>query len=210
MRPDVTSSNEIELRFAVMLINLQHLVQPPADFRQLCKAALDEKSLADLAGYRLDNSKLEQLATAAVRIRDANGGKLAGLTPFRLGLLANGTTDFLGAALTATTLRHGIDLHVVIGNYDQVLQEAINPASAIYAPPCDAVMLAVDHRGLPLQVQPGQDHRVQLQDAIDFLTDVHRARSRSARIASGQSLGSRSFLSSPWSRRWSGSANSRL
>ena len=40
--------------------------------------------------------------------------------------------------------------------YDQAIQESLNPGSALYASPLNAVLLAIDARGLPLRSSPGQ------------------------------------------------------
>jgi len=79
------------------------------------------------------------------------------LTGFRLGLVGNSTTDFLKPMLEASALRHGISLEVTASNFGQVMQDAMDPASPINAAKPDAVLLALDHRGLPFRT--GDDAR---------------------------------------------------
>ncbi len=80
-----------------------------------------------------------------------SGRNLASLTPFKLGILGNATLEPLVPALIATALRHGIDLECVGADYGLTLQEALSPDSAVNRAQPDAVLLAIDHRGLPLR-----------------------------------------------------------
>jgi FkbH-like protein len=153
-----------------MLSLLRHLPEPPADFRQRCRAASDERTLVRLAGHLLDGNKLDQLAQARVRVERSGQ-----LDPVRLGILCNASTDFLPAAITASGLRHSLDIAVALGDYAQVLQEAANPASRLYDPPCDAVLLALDSRGLPLTPGSGTPDGAQVEAAIEFLAETRDA-----------------------------------
>ncbi len=130
------------------------------DFVALCRSALNDDQhalgprLQYLASHGLDENDLNRLA-GLVRKAKAAGHSLAPLLPFRLGLLSNTTSDFIVQALTGTALRHGIDLEIIQGGFGQALQEALSPDSAINMADCDAVLIAIDHHSLPLQVLPG-------------------------------------------------------
>lgn len=150
-----------------MLIHLRHLPEPPENFRQRCREAKDSVELQKLAGFRLDGNKLDQLFQARKRLAAA-----VSLEPVRLALLSNASTDFLPSAISASALRYGLDVALAVGDYAQVLQEAFNPASRIYEPPCDAALLTVDHRGLPLLASLGADHAAQVDAAIEYLTET--------------------------------------
>ena len=82
--------------------------------------------------------------------RLAAGADLAPLVPFALGILGSSTLDFLAEALPAAAARHGVALHVTLAPYDQVMQQALDPASVIRSAGCSAVLVAVDHRWLKL------------------------------------------------------------
>jgi FkbH-like protein len=153
-----------------MLSLLGHLPEPPEDFRQQCRRATESKELLRLAGYRLDSPKLEQLARAKNRV-----GSSTGLDGFRLGILSNASTDFLPAAVSASGLRYGLDVSVVLGDYGQTFQEAANPSSAIYHPRCDAVLLAIDSRGLPLMNRIGAPHRDEVEGVMAYLKQIRDA-----------------------------------
>ena len=135
--------------------NLEWLPRPASDFFSRCKAALDltqgvGRELQALAGNALDSNQLVRLAGVIEKLR-AKDPDFKPLIPFRLGLLSNATTDFLVPALVATAARHGILLEVITGGYDQVFQEAFAPDSRVNRSAPDAVLLAIDYRGLPLQ-----------------------------------------------------------
>jgi FkbH-like protein len=84
-------------------------------------------------------------------------GTSQSLSPFRLGLVSNATTDFLQPFLVASALRYGIALELVTADFGQFVLEAINPQSSINVSRPDGVLLAVDHRGLPFRTTTGVD-----------------------------------------------------
>ncbi len=134
------------------------LPEAPPNFRErrqaLASSETPGRDLRLLATHALDFGQLETLAGAIAKLRAA-GADLRPLTPFRLGLLGNGTLDFVEPALIASAVRHGLDLDCIRGGYDQVLQEALDPASSINAAKPDAVLVALDYRALPLREFPG-------------------------------------------------------
>src|ERR1700674_2759765 len=134
---------------------LKWLEPPPDNFRELMRAALDDgertgDELRRLAKYSLDEPQLHQLGRAFIKAR-APETVWRGLTPFRLAILSNGTTGHLIAPLVATALRYGIDLHVLGFSYDESYVVAVSGDDRLkeFAP--TAVLVAVDHRGLPFR-----------------------------------------------------------
>lgn len=127
------------------------------DFRLRCRALADwplerEGAGAEamrLATQALDTSQLERLAGTITKLV-ARGVDLKPLTPFRLGVIGTGTLDLLIPPLVASALRHGVLLDCVTGHYGQIAQEALDPASTINSAKCDAVLIAVDYRSLPI------------------------------------------------------------
>jgi FkbH-like protein len=135
----------------------------PEDFSAQCRQLTAAPETPDdslgkrtqrLANHALDENQLNRLAKAIQKARDA-GHSFAPLTPFRLGLISNATSHFLVPVLVASAARHGIALECVEAEYDQVMQAALAPDSSINQAQCDAVLVAVDHRGLPLNAAPG-------------------------------------------------------
>jgi FkbH-like protein len=161
---------------AELYTNLAWLLPPTADFRQRCRAlasdAMPGRAIGHLAAYSLDESQLRHLALAIETAR-ADGKQLAPLTAFKLGLLGNATLEPLVPALVATAARHGIDLQCVKADYAQTLQEALAPDSIINRANPDAVLLALDHRGLPLHTAV-HDPQSAVADSIAFLDSMRR------------------------------------
>lgn len=138
---------------------LAWLPPPPADFAAACRAARYSphelgQRLQWLASHALDEIQLSRLAREVARAR-ATGSPLTPLMPFTLGLVSNATTDLIAPALVATALRHGIALDCITAPFGQVAQEALATESAIKRVQPDAVLVALDYRGLPLRPTPG-------------------------------------------------------
>jgi FkbH-like protein len=134
--------------------NLSWLPPPPADFAAQCRAALDSTEnlgnrLRALASFALDDNQLNRLSKVIGKAQQA-AESVAPLTPFRLGVLSNSTVDFIVPALVASAARHGIALTCASGDYDQVLQDALSPDSAIHRAKPDAVLVAIDFRAVRL------------------------------------------------------------
>lgn len=139
--------------------DLGWLPPAPADFAARAKALKGNagnvsKELQSLAGCRLDCNELHRLARLVGEARDREDG-VAGLTPLRVGLLSNGTTDFIVPAITGSGLRHGLAIECVIGPYGQFVQDALDPNSAVNRAGCDVVVLALDSRSYAMASTPG-------------------------------------------------------
>ena len=154
--------------------DLPWLVEPSEDFRLRVRALREPSSESraqaqQLARLRLDGNRLHSLGQAIARLVAANP---SGAT--RLGVLSNGTTDLLLPALGASALRHGAWLEVIGTAFDQVATEALDPASAINRSQCHLVLLAVDHRGLPLVATPGDltSARANLEAAFAYIDSI--------------------------------------
>lgn len=138
---------------------LRWLPRAPEDFSASLKAAQSSdgplgRELQALATSALDLNQLTKLAKLIAKAR-GEGKSLDPLIPFCLAVLSNSTTDFLVPGLVASAARHGIALEVVQPDYDQVVQEALNPDSRVNRSRPDAVLLALDFRALPLRPSLG-------------------------------------------------------
>jgi FkbH-like protein len=154
------------------------LPRPPADFRQLCKAAAGAyqdagKNVARLASFALDQSQLVHLAKTIAELRAA-GSSLAPLTPFKLGVLGNGTLDVLLPAFIASAARHGVALECVKADFGQTVQEALDSNSAINRAAPNAVLLSIDHRGLPLRAASHDSDAAiaAVKDSVDLIATL--------------------------------------
>jgi FkbH-like protein len=137
---------------------LAWLPPAPADFAAACKTLGSMSSVGPaswaLANHALDQNQLTRLGRAIGRAV-ADGRTLNPLESFRLGLIGNGTLELLIPILVATAARHGLALECIHADYGQVTQEALDPSSRINMAKPDAVLLALDYRGLPLQFIAG-------------------------------------------------------
>ncbi len=135
--------------------SLPWLPATPPDFKDRCRALETAEEppgpeLQCLAGSRLDAAQSRSLAGTIRRLRGA-GRDLAPLSDFRLGILANTTFDLILDCLPAAAARHGVAVEMLTTPYDQVMQQALDPASDINQARPDAVLVAVDHRWLGLE-----------------------------------------------------------
>ncbi|MBF0624333.1 MAG: HAD family hydrolase [Magnetococcales bacterium] len=133
---------------------LPWLLPPPQDFRDRCRE-LSGLTGADfaatarhLASHGLGYAQSDRLGRLLIQARVTRRAPLTP-TPFKLGILGTGTLDLLAPCLTASALRHGIDLEVVTGRYGQLVQDALDADSPVVRARPDAVLLTPDHRSLP-------------------------------------------------------------
>jgi FkbH-like protein len=154
---------------------LAWLPPAPDDFSTRCRQLLDDPAelggrMQRLANHALDENQLHRLAKVIDKAR-GGGRALAPLTPLRLGIVSNATSHFIVPALVASAARHGIALECIEADYDQVMQAALSADSPINQAQCDAVLVAVDHRGLPLNATPGDAQAAQqtVQAALGHL-----------------------------------------
>ncbi|MFT3735053.1 MAG: HAD-IIIC family phosphatase [Rhodocyclaceae bacterium] len=168
---------------------LSWLPPAPPDFaaqcRKLAEAADPGAQARHLATHALDENALHQLARALGKASNAGLALTPALQPFRLGILSNATSHFLVPALMATAARHGILLECIEADHDQVMQEALSADSLMGHAKPDAVLLAIDHRGLPLQPVPGDEEaaRATVTAALAHLGAVREGLHRHADTA---------------------------
>ena len=149
-------------------MELPWLPRLAADFRSRLTSIVDAvdvdwgTGMRALATQYLELNQAIALARALGTLRAR--GESPSLTKFKLGLVSNATVDFVKPFLEVSALRHGIALEIVAANFGQFAQEAMDPASLVNRARPDAVLLAVDHRGLPFRAEdssrwPPFDHR---------------------------------------------------
>jgi len=164
--------------------DLAWLPPAPADFRSRIRALSEHgtgAAIAQLATHALGDNQLARLADT-IRSRAASGADLAPLAPFRLGVIGTGTLDLLIPALIGSAARHGILLECVQAEYGQLAQEALEPDSKINRAGCDAVLIALDHRSLPISV--GLADRASAEACIAFLDMLREGFRRNSGAAS--------------------------
>lgn len=159
------------------IVDLPWLPPAPADFSARCRALGSDgdpagQALQTLAGFRLSAQQATSIGRALKRCLSTGTG-IAPLVKFHLGILTNATFDLLNDHLPAGAVRHGVALELATTSYDQVMQEALNPASSINTTKLDAVLVAVDHRWLGLdQVKLGEKPEDRVANAVQRLRSV--------------------------------------
>jgi len=149
----------------------------PADFKDRLKALAatppgSGTELQQLATCQLNSSQLQAFGKTMRRL-GAEGVGLDPLSPLRLAVLSSTTFDIVASALPAAGARHGLALDVVLAEYDQIVQTALNPKADVFAERPDAVLVHFDHRWLGLDRFAGTHGAV--DDAIDRVAMVLRA-----------------------------------
>jgi FkbH-like protein len=168
---------------------LEWLPRPPEDFSKRCRALRESsgelgREVRILASFGLDENKLARLANS-IEVLRARPGALSPLTPFRLGILCNATSHFMVPALVATAARYGFALECIEANFGQVMQEALTPDSLINRARPDAVLLALDYRGMALDAPLGDAGAV--DDTVSAALDELRVIRDALRKNSGAS-----------------------
>jgi len=154
------------------IVKLPWLPTPPEDYVQRCQALASDVAspgvqVASLAAFSLSAQKSLVLGRAIQRCRAA-GANLSPLSDFRLGVLASTTFDLVIDCIPAAAARHGVAAEIVSAPFDQVMQQALDPASDVNRGGLDAVLIAVDHRWLNLDraeltASPGDRERNALE-----------------------------------------------
>lgn len=133
-------------------VDLPWLPQPAPDFQEQLKslAASDAPgpALQWLATARLSRGQANRIAKALDRCRAARVD--LGMPGFKLGVASNSTMDMITDLVPAAGLRHRVAIETISADYGQVFQEAVDPGSILNQAGCDAILLALDYRGLQL------------------------------------------------------------
>jgi FkbH-like protein len=174
---------------AGLYTQLAWLPRPSEDFHAQCHGLSEHQGslglgIQALAHHALDENQLTSLAKLIAEAREQRRS-LSPLVPVRLGILSNATSQLIVPALVASAARHGIALECCEANFDQTVQEALSPESTISRAQPDAVLIAVDHRGLPL--------RQCLGDAAAAQETVAEALGHLARIRKGVAVNSKAI-----------------
>jgi len=154
-------------------IELPWLERPPANFSVLCRALRTGsgpfgQEAQRLAGFSLDSTQSGSVSRAIAK-RLARRDDPQPLSRFKLGMLSSTTADILVDCLPAAAARHGVALEVVTSPYDQVMQQALDPTSALNTASLDAVLVNVDHRWLQLDRPHVGAGEVAVEAALDRL-----------------------------------------
>lgn len=138
----------------ICLQDLPWLPRPADDFRQRCADLAEHTddavaAIRALAATALDESQSRRLVRTIEKHPALTQALEKALPSFRLGIISNATLDLIAPDLITAGWRHGINLQPIFADFDQAVQEALNPDSDINTAAPDAVLLAIDYRGYP-------------------------------------------------------------
>ena len=130
------------------LIDLPWLPPAATDLKARLRALPKDagRELQTLATASLSTAQQLGLARALVKARRCGGTQA--LAAAKLGILGNATFDPLVPLMAVAGARHGLDLEVVVGPFDQAVQASQDPESPIHQ--TDFVLVAFHHDGLGL------------------------------------------------------------
>lgn len=154
------------------------LLPAPDDFNEQCAALIkSEDSLAEackLSNTAISLNQCGRLIKALVKSNFQQQSNNPPMATFKLGIVSNATLNLFAPALKASALRHGILLEVIQADFDQVIQEALNPDSLINTANVDAILIAVDHRGYPFSSETltCTSSGTTASDAINYLNQL--------------------------------------
>ena len=168
--------------------DLAWLPRKPAQFGRLCREALEASAgvgdrIRSLALHALDIIALDQLATTIKRAKD-RGDCLEPLIPFTIEVMSNATTRLLSGPLIATAARHGIALTCVETDSGKLPEDVFSDETERNCSLPDAVLIAVDHHGLPMRACPG-DHEARRSTVAACLAQIDSLRDRCHRNRHG-------------------------
>jgi FkbH-like protein len=150
------------------------LAPPPEDvrarIRKLADVLAPGPEIQFLASHRLEPQQAANLGKQIAKAR-SDGRALAPLSDFRLGVLASATFDLLAEQIPTAAARHGVAVELLLADYDQVTQTALDTNSVFSRNKPDALLVAVDHRWLQLDHELG-DPRARLGSALEQLRGV--------------------------------------
>ena len=160
-----------------LYVNLEWLPRVPDDFNEQLQTATQEKTsgslLRKLAGYALHINQTHRIAKV-IAIAQKGNKDLRPLKPFSLGIVSNATTSIIVPALVATAARYGFSLTVHEAPYGQAVQVALGEVEAFKDVVMDAILIAIDYKGLPVQSNTppfGKDADA-VNESLDYLNMI--------------------------------------
>ena len=133
--------------------DLPWLAPPPGDIRERIRRLADNPTpgaaIQRLASHRLEPQLAANLGKQIARARDTKR-TLAPLSDFKLGVLSGATFDLLAEQIPAAAARHGVAAELILADYGQVMQAALDAGSSVARARPDGVLVAVDHHWLGL------------------------------------------------------------
>lgn len=152
---------------------LTWLLPPPEDFSSRLVACSSINELRKLAQFSLDANQLNRLSNK-IHFLQKDNIDFNSLTNMNIGVVSNTTTKIFVPALVGTALRFGISLRVIEAEFNQIAQEAFSANSTFTNHKLNAILVAIDYRGLPLRSSPGNENlaKKNIKDCLAYLRSI--------------------------------------
>jgi FkbH-like protein len=121
--------------------------------------------LGELANCRMEFSQVVRLDKTAQRVRERNGGALAGFEAVRLAVLGSATTGHLAVGIRVAGLRRGLDVEVYESDYGMYRQELTDTGSGLHGFKPQVVLFALDARHLARAADTTAEAVVEMMEA---------------------------------------------
>ena len=136
-----------------LYVDLEWLPRTPIDFKEQLQKLEKSKNPAEiirnLANNALNINQTNSLSKSIIRAQ-RNDVDLTPLVSFSLGVVSNSTISTIVQSLVITAARYGISLTVIEAPFGQVMQAALGKVEAFENIKMDAILIAVDYKGLPI------------------------------------------------------------
>lgn len=126
--------------------HLLWLERTPIDFDVKLKDSKDLVDLLPLSKYYLDLNKLHRLAK---KFKNLNQGQSSEIRSLKIGILSSSTTDFIVPSISATGLRHNLNLTIMQSEFNQIHQIANDENNPFFDNELDIILLAIDYMWIP-------------------------------------------------------------
>ncbi len=153
---------------------LSWLAEAPEDILAQAKSLKPDTDnfgavLRQCVSYKLPDNVLDRLAVMCRR-REKSGAPVKPLSPISVSLVGNCTLDYLADSLRTAGARHSVFVQPHMGEYDQLMQEAINPGSSVNTAGSDVILIFLDPRNLPLTASPWEPAKADktLADSLEM------------------------------------------
>ncbi len=154
-----------------ILEKLSWLLQPPDDFNDILNSVNSIEKLIETSKYSLNDIQMNNVAK---KLKDFQDFDSSSLIPIKLGIVSNSTTDFLTSGIISTGLRYGFHIDIIQTDFNQVAQVAFDDNSIIKTADVDAILLSIDHNGLPFPTDPGikEDDEAIAKKCFEYITNI--------------------------------------
>ena len=152
--------------------NLTWLPQQPKQFAKMVSEISNLNDLIQLSKFALDENALRRLSKKFTVLRQEQDSPA--LTPLTLGVASNATTSLNSPPIIATALRYGVALNIVEAEFNQLAQEAFSSESSFTNHSLNALLVAIDYRGLPVAPCPGDIvlAKESVESCVSYLSSV--------------------------------------